>query len=199
MRGNPKPCRPPRLLSLTADGCGRRCGKKLLIVLATLGQGVGFAAFGFVDDFSVVMGLSGAIGLWAGLGAGAQNALMADSLANIEDAGRDMNILMTAFTISQIVVPPACGYLLDAFSSGGGAAADLAVSGSGSGGADLTPDSDALAYRVIWPASGVLMVLSLPLLCWIHAAADEEQAEKSAGLTQRLASRNRQEGGEQYR
>lgn len=155
---------------LAGGNMADRVGKKPIVVIATVGQGIGFAALGFVDNFTAVLALAIVGGLVAGLGNGAMMALQAESLPNTRDAGRDFNLLTNAFTICQIVVPPLCGYALDAYS--GGSTISSSTSGGGmldvvesSANADSGEDG---AYRLIWSVAGTLNVLALPLLCFIH-------------------------------
>jgi MFS family permease len=176
--------------SLAGGIMADRLGKKPIVVVATVGQGVGFAALGYTDNFTAVLALAIFGGLAAGLGNGPMMALQAESLPNTRDAGRDFNLLTNAFTICQIVVPPLCGYALDAYSGG----STTSSSTSGGGMLDVvesSPDAGSggdSAYRLIWSVAGALNVLALPLLCFIyppqelHDVTDETLQGSGSGM-----------------
>ncbi len=169
--------------SLGGGYAADRLGKKPIVVFATIGQGFGFAALGFVNDFTVILGLAVFGGLVAGLGNGAMMALQAESLPNTRDAGRDFNLLTNAFTICQIAVPPLCGWALDAY-NGGAASSSSSTSGGGmldvvdGGQMSEAAASGEGAYRLIWSVAGALNVLALPLLLFIHSPQELSDAQK---------------------
>jgi hypothetical protein len=119
-----------------------------------------FAGLGFVHDYAWVMLLSVGTGVFQGLQSSIP-ALMAASLTG-GGSGRDMNLLQTAVTATQIGVPPVCGYVLDAFAHS--AADGSAASGSGGG---LEAMSGNGAYLWIWTVSGALQLAALPFLAAI--------------------------------
>ena len=80
-------------------------GKRVLIAITSFGMGAGYGAFGFTDDFSVVMACSTLVGACAGLGSPPVFAMLADSLPNTgQDGGKDFNLLVSATALCQIIV-----------------------------------------------------------------------------------------------
>ena len=67
-----RPAFPGSLGSCFRCICRHSFGKKPIVVVSTIGQGLGFAALGFVSDFKTVLGLA----VWGGLVAGVGNGAM---------------------------------------------------------------------------------------------------------------------------
>jgi len=146
-------------LALLGDPVSQLLGKRVLIAATALGQAVGFGAFGYVQDFSLVVAATFLIGASTGIGNAPIFSMMADAIPNKHDGGKDINLLITATAISQIVVPPVCGWALDTLRSTGGIAFDDSGSASGESGSCGTG-----AYRMIWTVAACCGALSAPMV-----------------------------------
>ena len=89
---------------------------------------------------------------------------VAEALPSNDGAARDMNIIISAYTISQILSPLACGLILSALVSHGDAAAGGFESEAGSSGDGGGGSSSMAAYRTIWFSTAAVQLVALPLL-----------------------------------
>ena len=173
--------------SLVGDPLSRCCGKRVLISVTSVVMALGYMAYGLVDDFSPVFAASVLIGVCAGLSAPCLYAMIADALPDVNDSGKDFNLVTSAVTVSSIVVPPLCGWALDVLktthrhehhgahhANGGGGSSSAAESMMTLMGIEEAAEAsvadgcggDSKAYLVIWGSGAVVLVLSLPLL-WL--------------------------------
>jgi MFS family permease len=151
-------------------------GKRQILALSAICAAMCTGTLGLVRDFTVVLGVSLVLGAAQGLGAGCIQPLQADALPAVGSASRDMNLLVVAFTLAQILAPLACGLVLRHFVSsanqGGCSAADDGAhhggggsgDGSGSVGSAEQDTASHAAYEWIWLSAAVLQLASVPLL-----------------------------------
>ena len=128
------------------------------------------------------------LGLANGLGAGTIQPLQAIALPNNRSAAQDMNLIISAYTIAQILAPLGCGFIL----------AELArpntLTGSGMGSIDGSDDSagSVKAYRMIFVLVATIQIVALPLLVLVidrkESSLLAENVQRQREYTQRLLS-----------
>ena len=99
------------LIGGTASDC---VGVKPVLVFSQVLSAMCIGILGTTQSFSNVVLVSMGLGAANGIAAGTLQPLQAFSLPDNDHASQDMNIIISAFTIAQILAPIACGVILTA-------------------------------------------------------------------------------------
>ena len=156
--------------SLAGGYASDRVGIKPVLIFSQLLSAASIATLGVMRDFTGVVFASVCLGAANGIGAGTLQPLRALSLPNNDTAAQDMNIIISAFTIAQILAPIACGAILASLAGGGGPS-DGSSDGSAAG-----AGGSAQAYRAIFFLGAAVQVLALPLLLLVHKRPAKAEA-----------------------
>ena len=114
-----------------------------MLILSSLLAASFVGSLGFFDSLPAVLGVSILLGAANGLGAGVIQPLQAEALpADGGMAARDMNIIISAYTLSQLFAPLMCGALLTVFVHHGHGPHPAAPTGGGGSGSSMRASSE---------------------------------------------------------